>query len=91
MTSRATAAVALCSVGGLALGMAYFASLRRGVQISVGRHAWLPYMLFAPARIAAAAVFFACVLRWGIPVLLGAFAGFLVARQLAVRAVRRLA
>ena len=91
MTAHEATAVAACALAGLMLGMAYFASLRRGVRISVARHAWVPYMLSAAVRIAAAAAFFAFVVRWGMPALLGAFAGFLVARQLALRAARRLA
>ena len=91
MMAHEAAAVAACAVAGLVLGMAYFTALRRGVRISLARRAWAPYMALAPARIAAAAAFFALVARWGIPALLCAFAGFLVARQLALRAARRLA
>lgn len=83
--------VLLLAIAGFVLGMAYFASLRRGVQLSIARHAWLPYMLWALGRIAAAAIFFTFAVRWGVPALLAAFAGFLAARQLAVRTARRLA
>ena len=91
MTSHDTTAVAVFAAAGLVLGMGYFASLRRGVRIAVARHAWLPYMLLALARIAAAALFFTFAARWGMAALLGALAGFLLARQLAARAARRLA
>ena len=83
--------VLLLGIAGFAMGLAYFASLRRGVQLSIVSHAWLQYMLWALARTAAAALFFTFAMRWGAPALLAAFAGFLIARQLAVRGARRLA
>lgn len=83
-------AVPLLGAAGLMAGMAYFASLRRGVQRSVARGAWSGLMLSAIARVALAALFFALAVHWGLPALLGAFAGFLFARHLAVRAARRL-
>ena len=82
-------AVALFVAAGFGLGMAYFASLRYGVHLAVARHAWSPYALLALARIAAAALFFALAARSGLPTLLAAFAGFLTARQIAVRSARR--
>jgi F1F0 ATPase subunit 2 len=84
-------AVPLLAAAGFLLGIAYFASLRRGVELAVARSAWSPYMLLALARIAATALFFTFAARWGVPSLLAPFAGFLAARQLAVRAARRLA
>lgn len=84
-------AVVLFGLAGYVLGRSYFAFLRRGVRLSVARRVWAPYMLGALVRIAAAALFFAFIVRWGAPALLAAFAGFLAARQLALRAARRLA
>lgn len=84
-------ALLLLAIAGLVLGMAYFASLRHGVHLSIASHAWLPYMLWAMARIAAAALFFTFAVRWGVVALIAAFSGFLIARQLAVRGARRLA
>lgn len=84
-------AASLTAIGGFSLGAAYFASLRRGVQLSIARQAWLRYMIWALARIAAAALFFTFAVRWGLPALLAAFAGFLAARTLALRGPRRLA
>lgn len=81
----------LLAVGGFALGLGYFASLRHGVQLAIARHVWRPYIVWALVRIAAAALFFTFVLRWGLPALLAAFAGFLAARTLAMRGARRLA
>ena len=81
--------VPVFATAGLVLGMAYFASLRRVVQFVVVCRAWSPYVLLGLARIAAAALFFTFAARWGVPALLAAFAGFLAARQLAVRSSRR--
>ena len=84
-------AVPVFAAAGLVLGMAYFVSLRRIVQSLAARRAWSSYALSAVARLGAMALFFTFAARWGAPVLLAAFAGFLVARQLAVRSARRLA
>lgn len=81
----------LVAAAGFVLGVAYFASLRRGVRLSVERHARWPYVVPALARIAAAAAFFSLAVRWGEPALVAALVGFLAARHLAVRAARRLA
>jgi F1F0 ATPase subunit 2 len=80
---------ALLGAAGFAVGTAYFASLRRGVRLSVARGAWSWFALSAPARMVPAALFFILAARWGGPALLMAFAGFLTARHLAVRAARR--
>lgn len=85
------AAVPVLAAAGFAVGVAYFASLRRGVRLSTASHAWLPYMLWALARIVAAALFFMFAVRWGMPALLAAFAGFLFARLLALRGARGVA
>jgi hypothetical protein len=83
--------VPLLAVAGFAVGLAYFAFLRRGVHLAVASEAWAPYVLWALARIIAVALLFTFAVRWGVPALLAAFAGFLVARQLAVRGAGRLA
>ena len=80
---------ALLATAGLAVGVAYFGSLRRSVRLSIERHAWWCYLLTALTRIVAAALFFTLAVHRGAPALLAAFAGFLVARLLAVRAARR--
>ena len=84
-------AVVPFAAAGFGLGAAYFASLRYGVRHAIARHAWSPYVLLAPARIAAAALFFVFAARWGLPTLVAGFAGFLLARWVAVRRVRRAA
>lgn len=89
--ARLLPAVMLLATAGFLAGLAYFASLRRGIQLSVARRSWSRYVLLAPARIGAAALFFTFALRWGAPALLAACAGFLAARALAVRSARRIA
>ena len=89
--SKLTSAVALFAAAGFALGVAYFASLRRGARVSVARRAWSPYVLLALARLVAAALFFTFAARWGMTALLAAFVGFLGARQTAARSARRFA
>ena len=79
----------LFSAGGVGLGWGYFAALRHGVKLCVTRGAPLPGVYRTLARLAAAAAIFALAARFGAWPLLGAFIGFLAARQLAVRAAGR--
>jgi hypothetical protein len=79
----------LFSAGGIALGWGYFATLRHGVKLYVTRGALLKGLYWMIARLAGAALFFAFAVRFGAWPLLGAFIGFLAARQLAVRDARR--
>jgi len=82
-------AIAIFAVAGFGLGVAYFALLRHGVHLALARHACSPYVLGALARMAVAALFFAFAARSGLPALIAGFGGFLLARQIAVRAARR--
>lgn len=82
-------AVPLLAAAGFVVGRGYFGSLRRSVLLWVAQGTWSTSILLALARIAGAALFFTFAVRWGVPALLAAFAGFLAARQLAVRAARR--
>lgn len=86
--ARLSPAIPVFAAAGFAFGSAYFASLRRGLRICVAGRAWSSYVLLALVRILAAALFLAFAVRWGLPSLLAAFAGFLIARHLAVRAAR---
>lgn len=81
----------LFSAGGLAFGWGYFAALRRGIDAYAAQRAVFKSLLWMLARLAAAALFFACAVRWGAWPLVAAFLGFLAARQIAVRAARRAA
>ena len=81
----------LAAIAGLAFGWAYFAALRRTVEVYLaGRHRFVPALLTL-ARIAGAMVFLTVAVRFGALLLLAAFLGFLGARALALRAARRVA
>jgi len=77
------------SAAGVAFGLLYFAALRRTVAHLAARSGWATPLLFTVSRIGAALVFLALAAMLGAAPLLAAFAGFLVARALALRAVRR--
>lgn len=79
----------LFAAAGLAFGWGYFAALRRGVAAYTDQSAIRRRVGWLLARAAAAALFFAFAVRGGPWPLLAAFMGFLGARQIAVRAVRR--
>ena len=85
------AGAVLSAVAGLAFGRAYFAALRRTVDVYVaGRQRLVPAILTL-ARIAGATVFLAGAVQFGALPLLMAFLGFLGARALALHAARRAA
>jgi hypothetical protein len=85
------ALTALFAVTGLTFGWAYFAALRRTVDVYVvGRHRFVPVVLTF-ARIAAATVFLIVAVQFGALPLLAAFLGFLGARVLALRVARGVA
>ena len=101
-TSVAIPALAALSVAaGFVFGYGYFLALRRSIDYQSARGAGLHSLLWALARIAAATLFFAVLARWSAAAigetarqwtaaaLLAAFAGFIVARQLALRSARR--
>jgi len=77
------------AVAGVAFGLLYFAALRRTVTHLAARSGWATPLLFTVSRVGAALVFLALAATLGAAPLLAAFAGFLVARGLALRAVRR--
>ena len=79
----------LMAVAGLAFGVVYFASLKRSVTLFVGGKGWLGPLAFILGRIGAAAAFLFVAAKLGAMPLLAAFIGFLMARTLALRAVRR--
>lgn len=90
--------VALCAgialtaafiAAGLVVGWAYFAALRRTVDLyATGRRPPVQVALTL-ARIGGVTAFLGAAVRFGALPLLAAFLGFLVARSLALRAVRR--
>ena len=82
---------AVFAAAGFLLGMGYFASLRGGLRRALTRRAWSLYWLSAAVRITAAALLFTFAARRGVPAFAATFAGFLVARHIALRAARRTA
>jgi hypothetical protein len=91
MTASAFAIAAAFAVAGLAFGSAYFAALRRTTELLAGSGAWLWPAVWTLGRLLAAIVFLAFAAKLGALPLLTALAGFLAARALALRAVRRVA
>jgi len=85
----ALAAAAL--LGGVAVGLLYFAALRRAVDACATRRGWGGPLLLTALRLVGAAVAFGLAARLGAVVLLAAFLGFLAARAVALRNARRVA
>jgi len=77
----------MMALAGFALGLAYFAALKRSVALFVGRKGW--FGLLTLGRIGAAAGFLFVAAKLGRAPLLAAFIGFLTTRVLALRAERR--
>ena len=73
---------------GSAFGFAYFAALRRTVDLYATAGRWTIAAALTLSRIAAAAGFFAVAARFGATSLLAALLGFLIARGLAVRTAK---
>lgn len=93
MSDTALAAVAplalMMACAGLAFGLVYFAALcRTSILLATGR-GWTALLAFTVARIGAAVIFLALAAKLGAAPLLAAFAGFLAARAIAIRVVRR--
>jgi F1F0 ATPase subunit 2 len=83
------ALAALMAVAGTALGLAYFACLRRTVDLFASGAGWARPVLLTLLRIAGAAGALALAARFGAPALLAAFLGFLLARAIALKGARR--
>lgn len=89
MTALDFAIAAVFATAGLLSGQAYFAALRRSVELyAAGSFRLVPAGLTL-ARIAGALLFFGLAARVGALPLLAAFLGFLLARSLALGSVRR--
>jgi N-ATPase, AtpR subunit len=79
----------IMAIGGFAFGLFYFMSLKRSVTLFVGGKSWLGALALTLGRIGACVVFLYGAARLGAAPLLAAFAGFLTARALALRAERK--
>jgi len=77
--------VAAAALAGLALGLAYFASLRRAVAIFAAGGSWRAPAALTFGRLALAVVVLGAAAKLGPAALLAAFAGFLAARALMLR------
>jgi hypothetical protein len=80
-------AAATAFLGALAFGFAYFAVLRRTVELYATGHGILPAILTL-GRLAAVILLLGVTARVGVLPLLVSFIGFLLARALALRGVR---
>lgn len=84
------APVALAAVfAGTAFGLLYFTALRRTSVLLAGNGGWTGALGFTLARIGGVVLFLGLAARFGAVPLLAAFTGFLAARAIALRAVRR--
>ena len=81
----------LTAFAGLMFGLAYFAALKRSVTLLVRSDSWLGPVALTLGRAGAAVGFLLIAAKLGAAPLLSGFAGFLVARALALRAKRRAA
>jgi F1-F0 ATPase (N-ATPase) AtpR subunit len=81
-------AVSACAAG-FAVGLAYFAALKRTVKLFGSGGGRLMAAALIIGRLAGMAVFLGLAAMLGAVPLLSAFLGFLAARAVAVRAVRR--
>jgi hypothetical protein len=80
---------AMMAVAGILFGLLYFAALRRSVALIAGRGGWLGALALTLARLGAAGAFLFGTAKLGAVPLLAAFAGFLLARAVALRSARR--
>ncbi|MGY3486939.1 hypothetical protein ACVW1C_004822 [Bradyrhizobium sp. USDA 4011] len=79
----------LTAFAGLTFGLAYFAALKRSVTLLVGSNSWFGPLALTLGRVGAAVGFLLIAAKFGAAPLLSGFAGFLVARALALRAERK--
>jgi hypothetical protein len=82
------AIVASFAFAGLAFGLAYFAVLRRTVDLHAAGHGLLVPALLTIGRLATAILLLGVAARVGALPLLSSFIGFLLARTLALRGMQ---
>jgi hypothetical protein len=80
-------ALAMASTG-FALGLVYFVALRKSVALFVRGTCWWGASALTIGRVGAAIVFLTLAAKLGAATLLAAFAGFLLARSVALRSAR---
>jgi len=74
---------------GIGLGFAYFALMRRSTESYLAGRGWVAPLALTAARLAGAVVVLAVAAHLGSAPLLAAFGGFLIARAIVLRRVRR--
>jgi hypothetical protein len=84
-----TVLLVAAGLAGFILGLAYFAAVQRTALLFVAGGGWLAPVALTLGRIAAAVLFLALAARLGAAPLLAGFAGFLLARAIALRVARR--
>ena len=84
-----TMRVLAAAIFGLALGLLYFAALRRSIDLFVAGAGWVGPVVLTAGRLTAAALAFAGLVRLGPAATLAAFLAFLLARGIAVRTARK--
>ncbi|HLY58870.1 MAG TPA: ATP synthase subunit I [Stellaceae bacterium] len=90
MTLIGTGALGAASATtGIAFGLAYFGAVRRTAALLAAHGSWPLAAGLTLCRILAAALLFALAARQGAVALLAAFAGFLLARMIALRSATR--
>lgn len=77
------------SVAGFAVGLVYFAMLRRTAELYGAGRGWLGPAALTLGRVAGVAILLAFAAKLGAGPLLAAFLGFLVARMAMLHTVRR--
>jgi hypothetical protein len=80
---------AAMALAGLALGLTYFHALRRTVDAFAGGRGWLGLAGLTLARITGAVIVLTFMARLGAMPLIAGFLGFLLARAITLRSVRR--
>ncbi len=88
MTGYGVSILAAALVAGFALGLGYFAAVRRTADLLDGRSGWHAPIALTLGRIVAAVAVLALLAQLGAAALLAGFAGFLIARSLALRTAR---
>jgi hypothetical protein len=73
---------------GFGFGLLYFAALKRTTSLFIAGCGWLGPLALTLGRIAAAGIFLGLTAKLGAVSLLAAFAGFLLARAVALHAAR---
>jgi len=73
---------------GFALGLVYFAALRRTVALFAARRGWFAPVALTLGRIGVAIIVLVLAVKLGAASLLATFVGFLLARTMAIRTTR---